>query len=220
MRVITSKYKEKAVGRRAVMLVFVALAGSGACLAATITMGTTTCKSGATGVEVPVALDSAHGEEVASLQLDIIFDGDALSVADVTVGPVAAAADKNISLNTLEPGKVRVLVLGLNGNVIEDGVIANLLLDVSAGAEGLQTVSWGNVVLSNPYGVAVAAQGVPGSVRINAGSAEGEGEGGTTGGCSGGTRGLRADTILPLLLAVASLAHYASRARRDQSYDE
>ena len=139
------------------------------CFAATLTVGQNSAIPTQTGVSVPVSLSSGTGEEVAAIQFDILFDYAILALTDVTAGPAASSAGKDISFSTVEPGRVRVIIAGLNQNVISDGAIANALFNVNRNAPGgEQSLSLSGVLLSDPNGVAVPSEGVSGRISIAA----------------------------------------------------
>jgi hypothetical protein len=92
-----------------------------------------------------------------------------VSVSNVTAGAAASSAGKDVSFSTLEAGKVRVIFAGLNQNVIPDGVIANVLLDVASSASGgEQPLTLSGVLLSDPDGLAVPSTAVSGSIDVAA----------------------------------------------------
>jgi len=137
------------------------------CGAATLSLGQQSGMPGDTDVSVPVSLCSAPGEEVAGAQFDIVFDDTILSLPDVVAGPAASDAVKYVYSSEFEPGMVRVIVMGLNQTTIADGVIAYALFTVADEASvGAQYLSLTQVLLSDPYGLAVPSESVSGSVYV------------------------------------------------------
>jgi len=152
------------------LLAVLALVGAiNSCLAATLTVGQNSAIPSQNGVSVPVSLSSGSGEQVAAIQFDILFDSAILVLSDATVGPAASSAGKDISFSTVEPGKARVIIAGLNQNVMSDGIIANALFNVNRSAPGgEESLLLSGVLLSDPNGVEVPSESVSGRVSIAA----------------------------------------------------
>lgn len=119
---------------------------------------------GATGVSIPVSLTSQGGAHVAGLNFDLNFDASRVEVPTgtcngiaVALGSAAASADKSISCSHPSSSSVRVIIFGLNTNVISDGPVAVVTFDVLAGAApGTFALTLSNWAASDPDG-----QGVP-----------------------------------------------------------
>jgi len=125
--------------------------------AAKLTIGPAAGIAGDTDVKVPVELESVGGAQVSGLSLDVGYDLTRLTVADITIGTAAAGADKAISWSLPGGGIVRVLVIGLNQNVIGDGDVANVIFDVLPGAaEGTSSLTLTNADTVGPDGGGVA----------------------------------------------------------------
>ena len=139
------------------------------CFAATLTVGQNSAIPTQTGVSVPISLTSGGGEQVAAIQFDILVDYAVLTLTDVAAGPATSSADKDINFSGIEPGRVRVIIAGLNQNVISDGTIANALLNVNRNAPGgEQPLTLSGVLLSDPNGVEVSSESVSGRTSIAA----------------------------------------------------
>ncbi len=145
-----------------------ALCGAGG--AAVLTAGDAQGHAGDTNVAVPVTLDAATGESVAALQFDVLFNPATLGLPDVTLGAAAAAAGKSLSHNLLQPGRMRVLIAGLNQTVIEDGVVAEAQFSIAAdAAAGAEPIAFSGIILSDPNGQSVGAASTPGTLTIGNG---------------------------------------------------
>jgi Cohesin domain len=85
-------------------------------------------KSVALNVKMSAAADAPTG-----LQFDLEYDAAAL---DITVDPGSTAqqASKNVRTAPIQPGKLRVLIIGFNRTTISDGVLA-IVHVTSKGAE-------------------------------------------------------------------------------------
>lgn len=68
------------------------------------------------------------GESLSIIMADVDFDPTLFSDVQVTAGPQALAASKDVTANVYQPGKLRLVVLGLgNRQTMADGRIANLV---------------------------------------------------------------------------------------------
>ena len=108
-------------------------------------------------VQLPVQLDTAEGDIVASLQFDIHFDPQHLQFRDVETGEAAEQADKSAHFNQIRPDVVRVVVAGLNRTVITPGTLSLIVFDLVAGASGTTSLRMDAAILSDPFGTAVPA---------------------------------------------------------------
>jgi hypothetical protein len=71
------------------------------------------------------------------IQFDLEYDAAALDLS-VEVGPAARQASKSLRSAQIEPGKLRVLIIGFNRTTISDGVIATVHVSYK-GAHGSKT---------------------------------------------------------------------------------
>lgn len=158
-----------------VALVVVGIAGLGATLAA----APRSALDAGSGARVPIRLETGVHETVAAVQFDVIYDAQAFEVAGqggVEAGPSAEAALKQVTYAVREPGRVRVLVAGLNQNRLEDGVLAVVNVAVRGRAEaGTSRLTLRNVVMSNPSGRRVAAQSEDGVIVMTPAPVDGAG---------------------------------------------
>jgi hypothetical protein len=134
---------------------------------ALLTAGQGAGNPGSMGVVIPITLETATGESVAALNFDLQYDETKLSVADVTLGAAALAADKVVVSGLPLTGIVRVIVYGENQNRIGDGVVANVVFNVSASASaGAIPLNFTDAVAASPEATAVELQTAAGSVDI------------------------------------------------------
>ncbi|NIA15982.1 MAG: hypothetical protein GWP08_18110 [Nitrospiraceae bacterium] len=145
-----------------------------ACFGATLTAGEVPAAPGSQGVALPVSLALDAGEDVASLQFDVLFDDVPLALPQVIIGSAAKNAEKELSFFALGPDTVRVVIAGLNQAAIPEGPVAHALFDVDATApEELTVVTLGYVVLSDPFGSQVDSEVVSGGVDVKIGATSG-----------------------------------------------
>ncbi len=103
-------------------------------------------------ITIPITIAAEPGEQPASLQFDLSFDGTSIALLDVQVGDAALQASKTLVFSESTPGTITVIVAGLNQNTIPDGVVANISfcpLNQVVDATGL---GFDSVVVSDPFG--------------------------------------------------------------------
>jgi hypothetical protein len=100
------------------------------------------------------------------LQLDLAFDSQ-LTLRDVQSSPAAINADKEIQWNRLSNGSVRILLFGLNNNVIAAGSLFNLIFDVDRdAAPGKADISIIDLLATSPGAENVSIAGQAGYIDI------------------------------------------------------
>ena len=163
----------KSLGRAGVIAVAVLLLMpvSGAFGAmATLDLQSAATPSGDGSLTVPVLFSPPAGGAVAALQFDVEFDPSALTLpasGAVSEGAAAKAAGKQLSFSKVSPGKLRVLVVGLNADVIAGGELARLNFSVlGRSVSAASAVHVLNAVLADPNGAEVP-------VRIGGGEMKG-----------------------------------------------
>jgi len=98
--------------------------------AATLSIGTASGSAIDKNISIPVELISAPGEQVSGFNFDLNYDSAKLSFKEVTLGSVAVDARKSLSFSQPSSNIVRVVVIGLNQNVIGDGTVLNFTFDI------------------------------------------------------------------------------------------
>ncbi len=89
-------------------------------------------------VVIPVEMESSGGSQVTVVSFHILFNNDLVRLNEefgqggAEAGPALLASDKDVAVNSLEPGRVIVLAVGFNMNLIPDGVLLNLGFIVDA----------------------------------------------------------------------------------------
>src|SRR5208283_758386 len=136
------------------------------CLGQSVTLGLSS-GVGSPGSSVTLALSmNATGVTPAALQWAFEYSWNDLSSVTVTAGPAAVAAGKTVTCVQTGAGTTCVL-WGTNATPIANGVVANVLLTVSAStlanSSGIQLV---RCVGSSPEGNALVTFGQNGSVAI------------------------------------------------------
>ena len=109
---------------------------------------------------------ASQGSQVAGLGFDLLYDKTALTIT-ITTGAAAQAAGKSASVNNNLPGGKRVIIAGLNQDVINDGVVANLAITVAAGATAATyPLTFALLNATDPDAATVTLTGVNGSVVV------------------------------------------------------
>jgi len=99
-----------------------------------ISAGKGTATLGMTGeIPIPVNLNLESGERVAAIQLDVNFDAMSLRLYKVTIGSSAEKAEKEVKFS-IRSDKVRIIIYGMNQNLINEGRIANLIFKLANSA--------------------------------------------------------------------------------------
>jgi hypothetical protein len=155
---------------------------------------------------VPVYLDVKPDQQVAGLQFELEYAPEALEVAKtdaVFEGAVAKAAEKKVSYSLLSPGKVCVLIVGVNKNVLSNGEIATIQFTIRRDrAKPLEPLRLANATLANLSGVQVSDAMRNGAVRFPHAAAANPPEDRS----SGDSGGLKVAAALALMVAIVAAA--------------
>ncbi len=186
--------------------------------AATLTAGTAEATPHTANVRIAVTLDTEANDAISGIQFDLTFDPAAAALKDITAGPAAEDAQKSVSFNTIEQGRSRVIVAGLNQNLIGQGTLASMHFDIPEHAiNGTHPIALDNIVMSDPRGRAVPATATAGAITITGGADPPP----PTPGCGCGTTDGRgktgASTALLAALALVLGTHAAKLRRRYDS---
>lgn len=118
---------------------------------------------GSTGNDLPIALINA--DTIAGVQFDLVYSVAVIESVEAVVPADRAAAFGATDFNPISPGRVRVLLFDLDGDLVlpGQGLIMNVSLTVQANApSGSHTLSLANVRLSDPRGGTAQAPDVSG----------------------------------------------------------
>lgn len=80
-------------------------------------------------IDVYVDLDPSQ-EEISAIQLDINFDSSIVDFKSVEISATAKEADKTLAFNEVESGLVRVIIYGINQNLLPKGSVARFTFDL------------------------------------------------------------------------------------------
>ncbi len=136
-------------------------------LAAELRVGKEIADPGEAGVRVPVNMAPGGGESVAALQFDLVYDAGAFPAIGAEPGETAEAAGKTVLTSTPEAGRLRVIVSGLNQNVIAEGTVVHIVLDVAATVPDLAfPLIVENAILAAPDSTAVPVDAYNGTLYV------------------------------------------------------
>ena len=83
------------------------------------------------------------------------------------MGQAAIDADKDLDYSNPSPGTIRVIVHGLNQNVIEDGTVLNFTFDIFNNPPcGSAALTITDEAVSDPYANPVPATTIPGEIFV------------------------------------------------------
>lgn len=111
---------------------------------------------------VSVFLTPGSGENVAGLQFNFQFSASQFSVTDVSAGTAAAAANKDVAFSQ-EGDTLRVIVAGLNQEVMETGEVVVVYLAPKDAGATLDSLQLENAVFADPEGQSVPQSAAAGS---------------------------------------------------------
>ncbi len=158
--------KKRHLYSTAVAIVVVSFAYGG--FGATVAIGNQSGIPGFGFAALPVTLTLDAGDQVAGAEWETTFDSTMLKLYSVLTGPAATAAGKTVTYSALSPGRIRIVIAGLNLDTMSDGVLASLVFTVSPSApSGPQPVLVDQLVLTNPFGVEVESAATPGILSLS-----------------------------------------------------
>jgi len=122
--------------------------------------------SGQAGTTVDLSINFAAGTTgIATLQFDLAFSS-SLTLVSTTAGTAATSAGKSATGSAI-PGGVRVLLFGLNQNLIGSGELAIIRFNIVTGTPpGSIPVGISNIVASDALGANVTTSGTGGSITV------------------------------------------------------
>ncbi len=115
---------------------------------------------------------ASQSSSISGVQFDVQYDNAAMSLA-ATLSSPAGTSGKSLYAVDLAPNKKRFLIIGLNQNLIPDGTLLNLSVNINAAAaDGTYTMTLSNVCGTDPSGHAATVTGNDGTVTVNASTAK------------------------------------------------
>ncbi len=112
-------------------------------------------------------LSVSNNESVSAIQFDILYNPYACEITTVTAGASSVSAQKQVQYNIVTPGQVRVIIAGLNQNIIPSGSVAQITLQVCASAPaGVYDISLSRTILSSPTGASIPVSVIHGNLTV------------------------------------------------------
>jgi hypothetical protein len=117
-------------------------------------------------VSLNIALNSSGAEQPAGLQWTLTYSGTGFTAVQLSLGPEATAAGKQIYCAS-DSGSTTCLIVGMNANRISNGVVATASFQISPASAGanlpIQVV---NAMAVSPAGTLMPVSGTGGSITI------------------------------------------------------
>lgn len=121
--------------------------------AATVVLGEGAGVPGQSGIALPLSLTIAAGEQISALAVDVYFDPLLTQWQSVALEPTVSALGKQVQTNLVAPGHARVVIYGLDRQVLSSGTLGQCLVQVPA------TTGTGSAILSLRDGSGADANG-------------------------------------------------------------
>ena len=119
-------------------------------------------------VLIPVAF-AASGTSVSAIQFDLASNA-AMNLAG-SIGDLPKKAGKNLYFSSMGPGKTRYVIVGLNRNVIADGPLVEISVNVGQNmTAGTYTLELSNAVGADPTGSPVPMGTTNGEITVSSGA--------------------------------------------------
>jgi hypothetical protein len=112
---------------------------------------------------------ASQGSQVSALQVDLHFDAANLTVS-ATAGSAATASGKALGSAELVPGTMRILLMGFTPSVLQDGVVAVLLVSASSTAHGSYSLQLSNALAADSAGGPLGLATIDGVVSVESGA--------------------------------------------------
>lgn len=163
---LTSGARIVRVFKGLVMACICSLAVVPAAWSTTLSLGSVSQSSPGADVLLPLSLSSS-GSLVAAVEWTVAYSTSDFVAVNLSAGPSATAAGKNLNCSSASAGQYTCLLTGLNQAVISDGVIANLALTLSSTTlSNSSTVTVTGPLTSDPSGGSLATTAAGSTVSI------------------------------------------------------
>jgi hypothetical protein len=126
-------------------------------------------------VSIPIELSAEMGEEITAIQFDLSYDDSLIAIDRIDIGESAQTADKTLNSAIVSSGVDRIVIQGINNNILADGIVADIRIDLVDGVpEDVITLSLDQLVASDAQGDAVPLTAVSGTLTITDGQSNGD----------------------------------------------
>ena len=121
-------------------------------------------------ISVSLDISPGSGENVAALQVDIDFDAESLIFRSAEIGEALEKASKEVAFSNVGSGKARIVVYGMNQNLIDKGEIATLIFRLTdKPIAGRSTLTLNNDVVCDEWAALVPSTTTDGAIMITSG---------------------------------------------------
>jgi uncharacterized protein (TIGR03437 family) len=118
-----------------------------------------------TSIVIPVMFASQDGL-ISGVQFDLHYDSAAVSL-NATLGDPARNSEKRLYVADLAPNERRFLIVGFNQNLIANGVLINLFVNLNqAVTTGVYELKLLNLAATDPHGNPIPITGTDGTVTV------------------------------------------------------
>lgn len=127
---------------------------SGVVHAATVSLGDATATAAQAGVALPLTLSVNTAEQITAVSLDVQFDPVLAQWNNAALESSVVALGKQVTTYTLSAGHVRLIIYGLDRQLLSSGPLGQCLLNVASTApQGSILISLSTGSASDPNGI-------------------------------------------------------------------
>jgi hypothetical protein len=131
--------------------------------------------AGSLPVSIPIELSVETGEEISAIQFDLSYDDSLIAIDRIDIGESAQTVDKTLNSTNVSSGVDRIVIQGINNNIITNGIVANIRVELVAGVpDDVLTLSLNQLVASDTHGDEVSLTAVNGTLTITEGQSNGD----------------------------------------------
>lgn len=131
--------------------------------AAALAIGEGSATPGQAQVVLPVSLSIGAGEQLSALAFDVFVDPLSATWQSLALEPTLLAAGKQVQTNVIAPGHVRIVLYGMDRQVLSSGTIAQCVLQIPLSAPA------GTSVINLQQGLAADPNGAEQLLALNDG---------------------------------------------------
>jgi uncharacterized protein (TIGR03437 family) len=119
-----------------------------------------------TSIVLPAVIVS-QANSISGVQFDLQYDSSAMALV-ATLGDAARNSSKSLYYADLGPNERRFLIVGQNQNVIPDGTLMNLFVNLNPNAaNAVYPLAFSNVAGTDPNGCPIPVSGTDGTLTVS-----------------------------------------------------
>jgi hypothetical protein len=132
-------------------------------------------EAGSLPASIPIELSAENEEEIAAVQFELSYDDSLIAIDRIDIGESAQTADKTLNSANVSSGVDRIVIQGINNNILANGIVANIRIDLVSGVpDDVLMLSLDQLVASDAQGDAVPLTAVNGTLTITDGKSNGD----------------------------------------------